>query len=221
MMQVSIDICRGRSFCPPCRDLRVTKTKRPARAGLWRWLRRGGLALAAVLVLCIGHAVLLQLTGNLHTVVAGELYRSAQPSGADIASQHQRFGIRTILNLRGASPGAPWYEGERAAAQQLGIGHLDFAMSESLVLSRAEAEQLVTLMREAPKPLLIHCRAGSDRTGLAASLYMAAIAGADEEEAEAQLSFRFGHVPLPWLSRAWPMDESFEQLELWLGFTAS
>ena len=53
------------------------------------------------------------------------------------------------------------------------------------------------------------------------SLYLAAISGADEETAEGQLSLWFGHFAVPALSDAWPMDQSWEQLEPGLGFVES
>ena len=66
---------------------------------------------------------------------------------------------------------------ETAAAARLGIAHIDFAMSDRRPLSGADATRLVALMRAAPKPLLIYCRAGSDRTGPAAALYLASVDG--------------------------------------------
>ncbi|MFD2031462.1 tyrosine-protein phosphatase [Ancylobacter dichloromethanicus] len=49
-------------------------------------------------------------------------------------------------------------------------------------------------MKDAKKPILIHCQAGADRSGLASALYLAAIKkNSAEAEAEAQLSIRYGH----------------------------
>jgi protein tyrosine/serine phosphatase len=84
-------------------------------------------------------------------------------------------------------------------------------------LNEQEAMQLIAVMRDAPKPLLIHCQAGADRTGLASALYLAAIAGKSEQVAEGQLSLRYGHIPYSF-SRAFPMDETFEKMEPLLGF---
>lgn len=124
-------------------------------------------------------------------------------------------GIRSVLNLRGASDRG-WYHDEIEMARRLGVTHADFAMRASKVLSPERARQLIALMQSLPKPLLIHCQQGADRTGLAAALYLAANGGG-EAEAESQISFRYGHVSLP-LSSAWPMDESWEAMERPLGF---
>lgn len=189
------------------------------------WVRRfvlGGLAVAgAAVAVLTGYLAWLHYSGNFHQVVADEVYRSAQVSRADIAAYRSGYGIRSILNLRGAAPGEAWYDEELAASTALGLTHADFAMNASIQLSAAEAGRLIALMREMPKPLLVHCRRGSDRTGLAMSLYLAAISGADEATAEGQLSLWFGHFGVPYLSDAWPMDESWEKLEPGLGFTES
>ncbi|MDO5706646.1 MAG: hypothetical protein Q4G49_16470 [Paracoccus sp. (in: a-proteobacteria)] len=68
---------------------------------------------------------------------------------------------------------------------------------------------------------MIHCKSGADRTGLAAALYVAGIAKGGEFAAEWQLSPRYGHIGIPWLSRAWPMDLTWEAMEPALGFPES
>lgn len=157
------------------------------------------------------------LTTNFHTVVAGELYRSAQPSPGDIARYKAQYGVATILNLRGPNPGKPWYDDEIAAAGKLGVQVIDIPLSASRELSPEEIERVIAAMRSAPKPLLIHCKAGADRSGLASALYLASIAQAGEEKAEGQLSLRYGHIPVPFLP-AYAMDETFETAEPMLGF---
>jgi protein tyrosine/serine phosphatase len=165
------------------------------------------------------YAYLIETT-NFHPVIAGELYRSSQPSAATIALLQKQYGIKTIINLRGDNSGHGWYDAEIAQARQLDITHIDFRMSSRHELSQAQAAQLVKLMRDAPKPLLIHCQAGADRTGLATALYLAAIGKTSEQVAEGQMSIYYGHIGLP-MSAAYPMDATFEKLEPWLGLSNS
>ncbi len=176
---------------------------------------------SAALGILIAFLTYLQLSGNFHTVLPGELYRSAQVSPEQIATHRTEQGIRSILNLRGAYPGEAWYDDEISASAAQGIVHADFKLSASTALSPDEVTRLIALMRDLPKPLLIHCRSGADRTGLAASLYLADIAGKGEDEAEAQLSIRFGHFSIPYLSDAYPMDETWERMEKILGYGGS
>ncbi|WP_174803855.1 dual specificity protein phosphatase family protein [Martelella limonii] len=154
----------------------------------------------------------LQLTGNFHEVKAGELYRSAQPDAAALAGYIERYGIKTVINLRGAKPGKAWYDTEVATAGQAGITHIDFAMSDRRALEPERSMELLALMRDAEKPILIHCKAGADRTGLASVLYLQQLGGIDEETAEWQLSPLYGHVALPGIG-PYAMDSTWEGLE--------
>ena len=157
------------------------------------------------------------LNDNFHAIVAGEAYRSAQPSADEIRAYRDEYHIATIINLRGQAPGQSWYDTEVRTAKGLGIRHVDFRMSARKKLTKAQSLALIALMRSVPKPVLIHCRAGSDRSGLAAALYLAAVAKAGEEKSEAQLSIRYGHIAIPVLG-TYEMDQSFEAMEPLLGF---
>jgi len=105
--------------------------------------------------------------GQLQSGRDGEVYRSAQLSPVEISTFAKAYGIKTIINLRGANPGKAWYDGEVAEARELGVAHLDFRMSARRELTATQAAELVALMKQAEKPLLIHCQAGADRSGLA------------------------------------------------------
>lgn len=178
------------------------------------------LLLAAALCLALpgGYLANLQMNGNFHPVVEGVAYRSAQPSAGDLDRWVTDTGIRSVINLRGEHVGSDWYDEELAASARLGIAHYDFGMSAGKALSQDRAAELVSLLRTAPKPVLIHCKSGADRTGLASALLLATLAQ-DEDAAEAQISFRYGHISIPYTA-AWPMDQSWEALEPWLGYTS-
>jgi protein tyrosine/serine phosphatase len=188
---------------------------------LAKGVRRIGLLLGTLLLLGGVYLACIILSGNFHTVVAGEFYRSAQVSPQRLETYQQLYGIRTIVNLRGANPQSTWYREEVAAAQRLGIAHIDFRMSAKRPLSVDQAQALLALLKTAPKPILVHCTSGADRSGLIAALYLAGANGAGEHEAESQLSIRFGHIGIPFVSRAYAMDESWEAFEPWLGFDGS
>lgn len=168
-----------------------------------------------------GYLLGLQIFGNFHVVLPGELYRSAQLTPDQLRAFTQQFGIKSLLNLRGYTEGDAWYEAEKKTAADLGLSYRNFSMSDTAVLAQADAEKLIAIMKDAPKPLLIHCRAGADRSGLAAALYLAAIAQKGEKAAERQLSILYGHFSIPVLSKAYSMDVSFENLEEWLGLKGS
>lgn len=171
-------------------------------------------AMVALPVLAIGtYLAALQLSDNFHPVIPGELYRSAQLSPSELETYVRDNGIRTVINLRGENKKRTWYDQEIETARRLGIEHIDFKMSASKILTPDRADQLVSILRSAPKPILIHCQSGADRTGLVAVIYSRQIAGIDQKTAARQLSIVYGHIGIPYLSGAFAMDESLQNLE--------
>lgn len=176
-----------------------------------RWLRHIGAVVAFVLVLGGGWAGYLRMSGNFHPIEDGVIYRSGQLSGAQFTRHIQEDGIRTIINFRGANVGRSWYEEEIKASNAAGVLHIDFPLSSGRELTDDEVVKLTALLRESPRPFLIHCEAGADRSGLASALYKLLVANRPLEEASAQLSFRYGHFP--WLrSSTAAMDRTFDRV---------
>ncbi len=190
-----------------------------ARFSVRQAVRRAGIGLFGVIALGGVYLGTVRLTGNFNTVVAGEFYRSGQLAPTQIADYTKRYGIKTIINLRGDNTGIDWYDAEVREAKLLGIAHIDFGLSAQRELTAAQAAKLIALMKNAQKPLLIHCQAGADRSGIASALYLAAIKKSDEATAESQLSIRFGHFSLPFIAE-YAMDRTFEALEPSLGFSS-
>ncbi|WP_058602144.1 fused DSP-PTPase phosphatase/NAD kinase-like protein [Aureimonas ureilytica] len=148
------------------------------------------------------------LGGNLHEV-GGGVIRAAQMSPADLASTIQARGVRSILNLRGEHPGEAWWQEERAVAEANGVEYISVSLSARHKPDLAAMRHLAALMRDAPKPLLIHCLQGADRTGLASAIYELSQGQAAGEAAD-QLSLMFGHFP--WLgNKTRAMDEAFAE----------
>ena len=175
-------------------------------------LRQIGAILLAAPAVGAAFLEFLQLTGNFNAVVPGEFYRSAQLTPAQLSEYLAAHKIRTVINLLGENKGQPWYDAEVKESDHLGIVHVDFGMSARHELTQAQAIALISLMEKAAKPLLIHCKDGADRAGLASALYLAVVKRADPKAAEAQLSFRYGHISLP-LIPEYAMERPFEALE--------
>ncbi len=176
-------------------------------------LLRGVLPILSVPLVFLAYLGILLVSGNFHEVIAGQLYRSSQLSDAQLARYVKENGIKTIINLRGENDGSAWYKHETATAEKLGVQHVDFGMSARKQLGLTRVAQLIQIMRDAPKPILIHCKSGADRTGLASAIYVNRVAGMDEDTAEQQLSIRYGHLGIPFLSSTYAMDKSWEDIE--------
>jgi protein tyrosine/serine phosphatase len=181
-----------------------------------RRLCRRVLVVIGVLLLSVGasaggYYAWVQHDGNFHAVDQGVLYRSGQLDEEELARVIDEYRIRSILNLRGADPGTAWYDDELALSQRRGVAHFDVALSARRRVGRAEIMRILAILRAAPKPVLIHCKAGADRSGLVAAAYLLLVDGEDALLAGRQLSLRYGHFPYLG-NRTRAMDESFAEV---------
>lgn len=162
---------------------------RPLRAALLAGLTVGlGAALAV-------EAASVTLGRNLHAVVPGLVYRSGQLSGPDLRRVVRKYGVYTVVNLRGCAPTTRWYAQECRATHRLGISQEDVALAANRLPSTSEVRRLVSILDRTEYPILLHCRQGADRTGLAAAVFALLQPGVTLEQARHQLGPRYGHVP--------------------------
>ena len=94
--------------------------------------------------------------------VSGELFRSEQPGRNDLPDL-KTLGIRALLDLRE-------YHADSSAFAKAGLT----LFAEPMDAGRVTVDQLVAALRkfrDAPKPVLVHCWHGSDRTGVFVAAY--------------------------------------------------
>ncbi len=133
--------------------------------------------------------------GNLGVVDAGRAFRSAQPT-TQLTEWIRDYHLRSILNLRGGSFADWWYEAEVQTARDQGVSFYDLQLSATRRPTRRELLRLIDTLKSCPYPLLIHCKSGADRTGLASAVYLLVNRGESPEGAEHAFSIEFGHIPL-------------------------
>lgn len=133
------------------------------------------------------------ISDNIHTVEAGKLYRSAQLEEKKLDKLVKEKGIKTIINLRGAKPGEDWYEADVAVAARYNIRLVDIGMSAKRLPHKKDLIALLEAFETVERPILIHCRAGVDRTGEAAALYQMLYMGKTKKEALKMLSPKYFH----------------------------
>ena len=93
-----------------------------------------------------------------------DVYRSAQPTKGGMTSA-KKLGIKTVLSLRETPKDAALDEAEGTG---LNLIHLPLATSQ---ISDQDIIAAMKVIRDAPRPILIHCRHGADRTGLISAMY--------------------------------------------------
>lgn len=146
--------------------------------------------------------------GNFHIVAQDVMYRSRQLDKDELIRYINTYRIKSIVNLRGKNVGSDWYQDEIRLAHELGVTHHDYGISANREVSDEDLNAIMGILRETPKPILIHCKSGADRTGLIAALYQYAERSRSAEEAVGQLSMWYGHLPFFWNSTA-AMDRTF------------
>ncbi|MBR5214198.1 MAG: tyrosine-protein phosphatase [Akkermansia sp.] len=121
---------------------------------------------------------------NLHRVSA-ELYRSGQPEPEGFTALEQ-MGVRSVLNLRE-------YHKDTRKARHTDLHLMAYPVAAGQVTA-ADVENCLRLLQDAPKPALVHCWHGSDRTGIVVAAYRIIYQGWSVDAAEKE--FRddtYGH----------------------------
>ena len=138
----------------------------------------------------LDHAALRIFWHNFKEIAPG-VYRSNQPTHARL-ERYRRMGIRTVLNLRGEDKFAHFLF-LRESCDLLGLDLVSVKMSATAAPPQAALLALIEAFRAAEKPVLIHCKSGADRTGLAAALYLMLHEGVPVAQAKRQLHWRHIH----------------------------
>jgi protein tyrosine phosphatase (PTP) superfamily phosphohydrolase (DUF442 family) len=136
------------------------------------------------------------LGDNFHTLIPGRVYRCAQLSGPALRRVIQAHGIRTVINLRGCGAPFPWYRDECRATHDLNVAQEDVCFSAGRLPPVHELRRLVGVLDRCEYPVLLHCRRGADRTGLAAAIVLLLQRDVGLDEGRRQLGLRYGHVAL-------------------------
>lgn len=122
---------------------------------------------------------------NYHRVNA-DIRRSGQPDAHEMAFLFTVEGIRSVLNLRD-------HHDDEDEIGRLDIRRFDIPLSAGSITEDDLVRILLTVKR-APKPVLIHCLHGSDRTGAAVAACRIVLEGWSVEQAVSELMEpEYGH----------------------------
>lgn len=146
------------------------------RNGIARW-RSARLALALGLVSLIGSLMLAawiawpgRVAKRFGVVEAGALYRSGLVTPGQLARLQRAHGVRRVVSF--LDPRAAESVAERRACRALGLTYENVPLRGNGASSAADRERILALVSDGSAgPTLLHCAAGSNRTGLAVGLY--------------------------------------------------
>src|SRR5215470_805923 len=120
-----------------------------------------GRAVAWFDALFIDHAVFRLAWSNFAIVAPGRLYRCNHPTPARLAALTRRYGLKTLINLRGQT-GNGSDALSRAAARTLGLDFIDAPLESRGAPQRERILRLYETFRQMRAPALLHCKSGAD-----------------------------------------------------------
>ena len=144
---------------------------------------------------------------NFHKV-SDEIYRSAQPDEDEMSSMSTFECIKSVLNLR-KNHGDKDIIGKRKVKIYKMTDNNDLVLDrevntlkiklyeiplEAGKITEADLVRILRAIKDAPKPILIHCRHGSDRTGAVVAACRIVFENWSVDKAVAELKDpKFGH----------------------------
>ena len=139
----------------------------------------------------VDHGAIRAIYNNFYDL-GGGMYRSSQPSPAQLAKYQKKFGLRTVINLRGPHGYGP-YALEEEACEALGIALHDIKLYSRTPPEIEEVHAMDELFKQIEYPALLHCKSGADRAGIGAALYRILHLGHKVEDAMSELGWKYGH----------------------------
>lgn len=131
---------------------------------------------------------------NFRPIEANKAYRSGQVTPESLRKHIKEDNIKCVVNLRGHSR-SQWYTSELQTCQEAGIEHDDIKFDPNYLPSPDILKKLMDRFQAGPYPMLMHCRAGADRSGLGSTLYAMLVEHKPLDEAMAdEMTWRKGHV---------------------------
>lgn len=109
---------------------------------------------------------------NFGVVESGVLYRSARLTPAATRIVHDKYRIKTIVDLGGSEPGSRQDQIAQETADALGMTRKVFRLGgDGTGNPNAYVEALRVITDPANQPVLVHCSAGAQRTSGCIILY--------------------------------------------------
>ena len=132
-----------------------------------------------------------QFPKNFHKINE-KIYRSGQPDEDEFFSLYTFNGIRSVLNLRENNSDKDEIDAvNKRWKNAVSLYEIPLDTGE---ITEADLYKILTVIRDAPKPLLIHCWHGSDRTGCAVAAYRIIFENWSVEDAVSELMKpEYGH----------------------------
>jgi protein tyrosine/serine phosphatase len=160
------------------------------------WLKwTVGTVLFLVFASYMYYTSVVRISKNFVEVDPGKFYRSAQLWEGELADAIDKYGIKTVISLRGAPVNSYWVPGQIQLLKEKNVTFLPLSWTSHFFPEDEEFRKYIMALKTAERPILIHCRTGADRTGEASAIYAMEFMGTPKEQAiKEQLSLWNYHV---------------------------
>ncbi len=145
-----------------------------------------------VSLMLIDHGLLRLLYSNRWRLVGG-LYRTNQPTPLTLARSVRKFGIRSVINLRGENDQLGWYRLEKEACRDMGLNLVNLQVFSRGLIDQGAFDELVRVITSVELPALVHCKSGADRAGFFSVLFRHFRLGEPLEISMNELGWQYGH----------------------------
>lgn len=140
---------------------------------------------------------------NFHWIEPGKAARSSQAYAGFLAAFLKGRGIRALINLRGPNPHWRWWRNEKKTTARISVEHRDVMLSSKRLPTRKMLLALLDAFDEIPRPFLLKCSGGQDRTSFAAALYIVHAEGWGAFDAAQGQFARWPYLHLPKRHQRW------------------
>ncbi|QNT77683.1 protein-tyrosine phosphatase family protein [Entomobacter blattae] len=141
--------------------------------------------------LFLDHAIFRLVWTNFSPVIEEKVYRSNHPTPRRLKKMAETYQLKTLINLRGHRMcGSDALS--RQASQDIKLSHIDMAFESRGAPHRDRILRFSEIYKTIEFPMLMHCKSGADRAGLASGLVIL-FEGGRAADALKQLHWQFGH----------------------------
>jgi tyrosine-protein phosphatase SIW14 len=176
----------------------MTETPTPDPAGVppRPWRLRVLIVLAVVVAAAAGLVMALDATPkNFGVVDDGEVYRSGELTPRTLEWLAERRDVKTVIDLGAYHAGSEHERTMRELAERMGLNRYEFRMKGDGKGDPQDYARVLALLADPEThPVVVHCAAGAQRTGMAVLLYRTIVEGEPVGEAY-QETLRYGHDP--------------------------